>query len=124
MPFCPRCNREFGLELRCCPECDGPLDQVPPERDELVSIYEPPDQMAALSVAALLEEHGIRASAKSEQIAMYDGLAMMLRPKWGKVLVLRSDAGRAREIVDEYLRDIGGEAAPEGGPTDDEPGED
>jgi hypothetical protein len=69
----------------------------------LVTVYQPPDQMAAMAAAARLEEQGIDAVVKSEQIAMYDGLAMMMRPKWGKVLVLGKDRHRAREILEDLL---------------------
>jgi len=100
--ICPRCQREFGLGIRICPDCDLPLAPESRTDEELVSVLEPPDQMTALAALARLEEHGIRAVAKSEQIVMYDGLAMMMRPKWGKVLVLERDRNRARDILEEF----------------------
>lgn len=118
MPICPKCRRFFGQGVRECPDCEASLEPDPGRGEELVTVYEPPDQMAAMAAAARLEEQGIDAVVKSEQIAMYDGLAMMMRPKWGKVLVLGKDRQRASEILEEFL-----ENAADAGPSD-EPGED
>lgn len=104
MPHCPKCRRRYAPGVNKCPDCEVALESDPGRDEELVSVYEPPDQMAALAAAALLEEHGIDAVAKSEQIAMYDGLAMMMRPRWGKVLVLGKDRQRAREILEDFLK--------------------
>lgn len=114
MNYCPRCQRYFIPGIKSCPDCEADLEIEPDREDELVPVFEPTDQMAAMAAVALLEEHGIQAVAKSEQIAMYDGLAMMMRPKWGKVLVLGNDEQRAREILDDFL-----EGAAESMPEDD-----
>jgi hypothetical protein len=114
MPLCPRCRRFYGSGIRQCPDCEADLEADPGRRQELIPVYEPPDQMAAMTAVSLLEEHGIEAVAKSEQIAMYDGLAMMMRPRWGQVLVLGEHRQRAREILKDFL----GNTA-EAGPSDD-----
>ncbi len=103
MPLCPKCRRFYGPGIRECPDCEVVLESYPGRDEELVSVYEPPDQMAAMAAAARLEEQGIEAVVKSEQIAMYDGLAMMMRPRWGKVLVLGKNRQRAREILEDLL---------------------
>lgn len=101
MKICPQCRRRSDKYQRC-PVCRILL--VPDEAEqELVSVYEAPDEMAARSVAALLEAQGIETVIKSEQIAMYDGLAMMLRPRWGQVLVLAADRALASKMVEDYL---------------------
>lgn len=87
---------------------------VPDEAEqELVSVYQAPDEIAARTVAALLEEQGIAAVVKSEQISMYDGLAMMLRPRWGQVLVLASYRDSALRLVEDYLSSL--DPGPDGG---------
>ncbi len=103
MPICPKCRRFYGPGVRECPDCEAALEEDRDLDQELVPVLEPSDQMEAMAAVALLEEHGIEASAKSEQIAMYDGLAMMMRPKWGKVLVLGRHRQRAREILADFL---------------------
>ncbi len=100
--YCPRCQRTYGPGIRVCPECEVSLEREEAASQELVSVLEPEDQLTAMAAVARLEEHGIRAVAKSEQIAMYDGLAMMMRLRWGKVLVLEKDRARAREILEEF----------------------
>lgn len=117
MGRCPKCGRRYGQDIENYPDCGIPLHIEGEGSEELVSVYEPPDQMAALAAVARLEEQGIEAVAKSEQIAMYDGLAMMMRPRWGQVLVLGSHRLRAREILEDFLADSQGAEG-----TGDEPG--
>lgn len=100
---CPNCGRGIGPGAGRCPECGVSTEREHNLDQELVKVWEPPDQMAALAAVALLEEQGIEAAAKSEQIAMYDGLAMMMRPRWGQVLVLERDSRRAREILEDFV---------------------
>lgn len=71
--------------------------------EDLVSVYEPPDQFLAAAVESLLRHEGIGATVQSRQMPMYDGLALMQHPAWGKVLVLKRDEQRARPIVEAFL---------------------
>lgn len=110
MSYCPNCRTEYRTGFQTCSDCGSPLAdslpgvpvEVPPE-GELVSVFDPPDQMIGQALAALLEDNGIRCVLKSEQIPMYDGVAMMLQSRWGRLLVLEGDRTRARELIDEYL---------------------
>lgn len=119
MPQCPKCRRYYGPNVRKCPDCGAAPGEGRDLDQELVPVLEPFDQMEALAAVALLEERGIDAVAKSEQIAMYDGLAMMMRPKWGKVLVLARDREKASEILDEYLHGGPDQGADAGAPGED-----
>jgi len=71
--------------------------------EDLVSVYSAPDEFLALSVKALLEEAGIEAEVRSCQIPWYDGIAKMMRPAWGEVVVLARDRDRSMELVDAFL---------------------
>jgi hypothetical protein len=73
------------------------------DEEDLVSVYRAPDELLALSVRALLEAEGIRAEVRSAQMPWYDGIAKMMRPAWGDVVVLARDRDRSKRLVDEFL---------------------
>ena len=66
-------------------------------------LYKPPDELMANSIKDLLEENGIAAMVRSFQIPAYDGIAMMMRPEWGQVLVEEEDMARAQELLQGFL---------------------
>ncbi len=69
----------------------------------LTVVYKSPDEFMANSVKDLLEQHGIPAMVHSFQIPAYDGIAKMMRPEWGQVLVEEKDRDRAEEMIREFL---------------------
>jgi hypothetical protein len=110
MPYCPNCKTEYRLGFTTCSDCGSQLVvSLPPEQNgedidqELVSIFDPPDPLICHSLAALLEDNGIRCVIKSEEIPMYDGVAGMLRNRWGRLLVLERDREKAELLINEYL---------------------
>ncbi|OYD16000.1 hypothetical protein CH330_03915 [candidate division WOR-3 bacterium JGI_Cruoil_03_51_56] len=66
-------------------------------------VYYPADEFMANSIKDLLEQNGIPAVIHSFQIPAYNGIAMMMRPNWGEILVGEPDMGKARELVDGFL---------------------
>lgn len=75
-------------------------------------LYKAPDELMANSVRDLLEENGVAAMVRSFQIPAYDGIAKMMRPDWGQVLVDDEDWERAKELLDGFLASA--EELPEG----------
>ncbi len=69
----------------------------------LKPVYKPADEFMANSVRDLLEQNGIPALIRSFQIPAYDGLARVMRPVWGEILVEEEDLARAKELVDGFL---------------------
>lgn len=69
----------------------------------LKAVYRAPDELMANSVRDLFEQGGIPAAVHSFQIPAYDGIARMMRPHWGEVLVEEADVERARELLEEFL---------------------
>jgi hypothetical protein len=57
----------------------------------------------ANAVRDLFEDNGIPAMMRSFQIPSYDGLAQMMRPVWGEVLVAEENLARARELLEAFL---------------------
>jgi len=110
MPYCPNCRTEYRAGFSTCSDCGSPLvDDIPeisaeviPE-GELVSVFDPPDPLIGQALEALLNDNGIRCVLKSEQIPAYADVAMMLRPRWGQLLVLERDKARAEELIQGYL---------------------
>ncbi len=76
----------------------------------LKAIYRPPNELMANAVRGLFEDNGIPAMIRSFQIPAYDGVAQLMRPVWGAVLVEEEDAARAKELLDAFLSTDAGEA--------------
>jgi len=66
-------------------------------------VYKAPDEFMANTIKALLVNEGIDAVIKSYQIAMYDSIAMMMKPEWGEVLVRSENFEEARALVEGFL---------------------
>ena len=73
-------------------------------------VYRPDDELMANAVRDLFEENGIPAMIRSFQIPAYDGLARVMRPAWGEVLVDEEDMAKAKELLDAFLSTDAGEA--------------
>ncbi|MFO7674702.1 MAG: DUF2007 domain-containing protein [bacterium] len=67
------------------------------------SVYRAQDELMANSIRDLLVQSGVPALVRSFQIPAYDGIARVMRPDWGEVLVEESDLDRARELVEGFL---------------------
>jgi hypothetical protein len=72
---------------------------------ELVEVYVAPDELMATMVKDMLQDEGIDAVIRSDQIVWYDGIAKLSRGYWGKVFVRSDDAETAKELVTEFLRE-------------------
>ncbi len=66
-------------------------------------MYRPADEFMANTLRDLLEQSGIPAMIHSFQIPAYDGLARVMRPVWGEVLVEEQDWDRAKEVIEGFL---------------------
>ena len=64
----------------------------------------------ANAVRDLFEDNGIPAMIRSFQIPAYDGLAQLMRPVWGEVLVADENTARAKELLDAFLATDAGDA--------------
>ncbi len=80
----------------------------------LVQVLEAGSEIEAITIRAFLESQEIEAAIRTRQIPMYDGIATVFNPVWGYVLVMQSDAERAKELISEYLDSIEGDDADEG----------
>ena len=120
MKYCPKCRSEYREGYGICSDCGSPLvdrlAQSIPEAHpggELVPVLDLPDSIMGQALGSLLEDNGITCTVRSEQIPMYDGVAMMLQPRWGRLMVLEGDRVRAEEIIQGYLS-VPEEPEPEG----------
>jgi hypothetical protein len=80
-------------------------------------LHKPDDELLAVRIKDWLEQQGVQAMLRSYQMPWYDGLAKMMRPEWGEVLVTEEDFDRAKELLEDLLavvRDGAGPAAENG----------
>lgn len=70
----------------------------------LKSVFKPEDELMAMTIKSLLEQSGIKAVIHSFQIPWYNGLAKMMRPEWGEILVDEDDFNEANEIITNFLQ--------------------
>jgi hypothetical protein len=119
MSYCPNCRTEYRPGFSTCSDCGSRLVPRLPENgtkepgpakghlidDDMVPVYDPPDPMMCLSIAALLDENGISCALKSgsDHVWLYDGTASAMRHRSGKVMVLEGDRERAEELINDYL---------------------
>jgi hypothetical protein len=66
-------------------------------------VYKAPNEFMANTIKSLLENEGIDAVIRSHQIAMYDSIAMMMKPEWGHVLVRGENFEEASGLVEGFL---------------------
>jgi hypothetical protein len=66
-------------------------------------LYEPDDEFLAIRIKDMLEQEGIEVMLRSYQMPWYDGLAKVMRPEWGQVVVDGQDYERAKEILNDLL---------------------
>lgn len=112
--ICIRC-RTARSEGWVCPMCepqpgDAEHDEEEgeaPEWCELSPVFEAPNEIAAISIQAVLEEEGVPAVVRSTLVPNYGAVAMTLAGCWGWVLVPADEAARGRSIVEAYLRSLG-----------------
>ena len=76
----------------------------------LKAVYRPADELMANAARDLFEENGIPAMIRSFQLPAYDGLARVMRPVWGEVLVEEEDMARAKELLNAFLATDAGDA--------------
>ena len=69
----------------------------------LKPVYNPENELMAVTIKSLLEESGIKTMIHSFQIPWYDGLAKMMKPDWGEILVDEDDYNEAYEIISNFL---------------------
>ncbi|MEO0083028.1 MAG: DUF2007 domain-containing protein [candidate division WOR-3 bacterium] len=70
----------------------------------LKTVFKPENELLAMTIKSLLAESGIKAIVRSFQIPWYDGLAKMMRPEWGEILVDEDDFNEAQEIIRNFLQ--------------------
>lgn len=69
----------------------------------LIQVYRAENELMANTIKDLLEINGIPAMIHSFQIPAYDGVAQVMRPIWGEVLVSEEDAANAKELIEGFL---------------------
>lgn len=69
----------------------------------LVQVYRAENELMANTIKDLLEQNGIPALIHSFQIPAYDGIAQVMRPAWGEVLVAEEDFETASTLIKGFL---------------------
>ncbi len=110
MPYCKVCRHEYAEGITRCPDCDVDLvDELPPEQESSVDqgyvrVYVARDEMEARIIASTLEEAGIKTWDRSQVVhSLKWSTVGPLAPE--DILVLESDAEKAREVIQQALAD-------------------
>ncbi|NPV14251.1 DUF2007 domain-containing protein [candidate division WOR-3 bacterium] len=69
----------------------------------LIAVYRAENEFMANTIKDLLENNGIPAMIHSFQIPAYDGIAQVMRPAWGEVLVREEDSAPAKDLIQGFL---------------------
>jgi hypothetical protein len=69
----------------------------------LIAVYRAENELMANTIKDLLEANGIPAMIHSFQIPAYDGVAQVMRPAWGEVLVRQEDSTTAKDLIEGFL---------------------
>lgn len=72
--------------------------------EDLVGVWNAPDEASGVAVAAFLREQGIEAVAVPVQIAWFADLQTLQHGYWGKIEVMARHADRARALIEDFLR--------------------
>lgn len=70
---------------------------------ELKILYKPKSELEAITIKSFLEGIGIKAVIRSYDLPYFDGIAKMMRPQWGEILVLEEDFEKAKEFLEDFL---------------------
>ena len=100
MPFCPSCQREYGLEHRVCKECGADLvEALEPGGLDLAKLATFPDVAEAEMIKELLEKNEIRTVLRGE----VDPIGVASRAEPTTLLVEKRDLARAQEIHEAFF---------------------
>jgi len=90
------------------------------KEDELVSVFQAPDEPTAHLAKSVLDEAGIECMISSRQIPWYDGIMVNAEGYWGDVMTTESQSEQARQILSDYLATPPEPSEDVGEPLDDE----
>jgi hypothetical protein len=112
MPYCPKCRAEYLEEVKTCPDCQLPLVEELPPKDEpeyvdLVELENVPDEVSGIMMKGILLNNGIDVVLQSDKVPWLDGISnTWSKSYWGQLLVPREEFKKARKILDDYLGSI------------------
>lgn len=72
--------------------------------EDLVGVWNAPDEASGVAVAAFLREQGIEAMAVPVQIAWFADVQTLQHGYWGKIEVMAHHAERARALIEDFLK--------------------
>ncbi len=81
---------------------DGKPEEL--RAEELVNVWNAPDEAAATAVCDFLREQGVEAMALAVQIPWFGGVETLHHGYWGRIEVLGRDAVRARALIEDFFR--------------------
>jgi len=73
----------------------------------LKAIYLAPDEFTAITLREMLKSNDIPCEIRRFETSWLDGLPRVMRGGWGEVMVAEDDLIKAKELIEEFLKDIG-----------------
>lgn len=108
MPYCKVCRYEYAEGITRCPDCKVELvAELPPLEESgvepgYVKVYVASDEMEARIIASTLEEAGIKTWDRSEYAQSQPTMSVgAVAPE--DILVLNTDAQKAKEVIEQSL---------------------
>ena len=103
MPWCPQCRVEYVAGTTSCVDCEVDLVEVLPQEDhtpeEMVMVYDAPDQESAAIVCATLQAAGIEAILQHQNVGPASGLMPYLGLAWGRGVAVPASQVEAAQAL-------------------------
>ena len=77
-------------------------EEKEPSEENLVSVFDVPDEATATVLRDFLAEQGIEATTVSSQIPWFGTIEAARKGYWGRIEVLEHDAARARALIADF----------------------
>lgn len=112
MPYCPECSKEFKEDVMVCSKCNvdllpGIVSTQMADSVDWIIVQSVPNEIVGYILKSVLEDEGIEAYLRSNEIPAYGGLkGTLAKSEWGDLLVPTYSLQRATECIKAYFASL------------------